>query len=73
MRFLITWMVVGLCFSASLMLLAKEPSRGGEKKTAEPTVDVLASAQEIDQLVADELKKRGQSPRLKIDDYTFCR
>lgn len=73
MRFLITWMAVGICFSSSLALLANEPSSDGNKSAAQTTADVVAFAQEIDQLVADELKKRSQTPRPKIDDYTFCR
>ena len=66
-------MAVGMCFFGSLVLLANEPSSDGEKKTAQTTADVVAFAQDIDQLVADELKKRSQPPRPKIDDYTFCR
>jgi len=73
MRFLITWMAVGMCFFGSLVVLANEPSGDGEKKTVQTTVDVVAFAQDIDQLVAEELKKRSQPPRPKIDDYTFCR
>lgn len=46
----------------SLSLSANEPEKN-------PTV----FAREIDQLVADELKRLGQAPRPKIDDYTFCR
>ena len=66
-------MAVGACFSSSLVLLANEPSSDGDKNTAQTAADVVAFAQEIDQLVADELKKRSQAPRPKIDDYTFCR
>ena len=73
MRCLITWMAVGACFSSSLVLLANEPSSNRDKNVAQTAADVVAFAQEIDQLVADELKKRSQTPRPKIDDYTFCR
>ena len=72
MRFLMTWMAVGLCFCVSFVLLAGEPSRATGKNVA-VAVDISASAQAIDQLIAAELKKHGQAPRGQINDYTFCR
>ncbi|MDB4798570.1 PSD1 and planctomycete cytochrome C domain-containing protein [Verrucomicrobia bacterium] len=36
-------------------------------------VDASAFAREIDQIVADELTRLEQTPRPKIDEYTFCR
>lgn len=66
MRFLMTLMAVGLCIPV--------PRTQGAEGTAPSTpVDVSPLSQEIDQLVAYELKLLDQEPRPKIDDYTFCR
>ena len=73
LRFLMTWVAVGLCLSAPKAFGADEPGRDSGKKIAATAVDVSAFAQEIDQLVTDELKRLGQAPRPEIDDYTFCR
>jgi hypothetical protein len=65
---------------------ATSPDKKTETEISEASSDVtkgdeiesgpmepLAAAREIDQLVADELKRLGQAPRAEIDDYTFCR
>ena len=44
---------------------------GDEMVTGPVAPDALT--REIDQLVADELNRLGQTPRPEIDDYTFCR
>ena len=54
----------------------KEIETSGESNVEEvesTPVDASEFAREIDQLVADELKRLDQAPRPKIDDYTFCR
>ncbi|NCF90109.1 MAG: DUF1549 domain-containing protein [Verrucomicrobiaceae bacterium] len=73
MRFLMTWMVGGLCVSASRTPAAEPPAVDVGRKTASMPVDVSTFTQEIDQLVADELKRLNQEQRPEIDDYTFCR
>ena len=66
MRFLMTLMAVGLCIPVPR-------TQGAEGTTPSTPVDVSPFSQEIDQLVAYELKLLDQEPRPKIDDYTFCR
>lgn len=73
MRFLVTWMAVGLGFSVPAGLSANQPARDTGDRIAQKSVDVSAFAREIDQLVGKELKRIGQAPRPGIDDYTFCR
>jgi hypothetical protein len=73
MRFLMTLMFVGLCVSVPRAQGAEGHAGDSGKKVASIPVDVSTFAHEIDQLVADELKRLDQEPRPEIDDYTFCR
>ena len=73
MRFLMTLMFVGLCVSVPRAQGAEGHAGDSGKKVASIPVDVPAFAHEIDQLVADELKRLDQEPRPEIGDYTFCR
>lgn len=72
-RFLMTLMFVGLCILVPSTQGLERFTGGAGKKVAAMPVDVPAFAQEIDQLVAGELKRLDQEPRPEIDDYTFCR
>ena len=73
MRFLMTLMAVGLCIPVLRAQGAEGTAEAsGETASAIP-VEVSTFAQEIDQLVADRLKRLDQEPRPEIDDYTFCR
>ena len=47
MRFLITWMAVGLCFSSSLTLLANEPSSDVNKSAAQTAADTRSARSSI--------------------------
>ena len=73
MRFLMTLMFASLCVSVPRAQGAEGHAGGSGKKVASIPVDVSAFAQEIDRLVAGELKRFEQEPRPEIDDYTFCR
>lgn len=72
-RFLMTVLVAGLCVSLPRAQGADGPAGDSGKKAASRPVDVSAFAQEIDRLVASELKRLDQELRPEIDDYAFCR
>lgn len=66
MRFVMTWIAVGLRISISTTL-------GANETPTAMSAEVSPSSGEIDQLVAEELQRLDQEPRPEIDDYTFCR
>ena len=66
-----TCIAVGLVVSVPTTHGAEGAAGDSGKEVAATPVDVSALAQEIDQLVANELQQLGQAPRPEIDAYTF--
>ena len=73
MNFFIRLMTAGLCVPVILTQSAEEFKGDSGKKSESTSRNVSAFSQEIDQLVAVELKRLDQEHRPEITDDTFCR
>ena len=65
--------LVAFCILAPRAQGAEALNKNAETHVASRLLDVTSYSNEIDQLVASEVKRLDQDPRPAVDDYTFCR